>query len=469
MGLARLLHRLAPSAVAPPDHGPRSGIRLGTDDGFRAVVDDRGTVAVVGRDYVVEWWIGGDDRWYAPVTEAAVRQVRPGDAPVVETRMRVHGADVVATTWAAQADGSQGPAVVVELTNDTAVPVAVAVVVRAAAGGRIRRLAVDGRRLVADGVPAVVVDRAPGRYALVDASSDLWDEVVGGRATVEVSEPVRCRAGLAAGALVLPLAHQNALWFAVPGGDLADDPTAVLPPPDRVAAGWSARLDRAAHVALPDAGDVRRLLADLLLAYAEPTVVVELARWGLISEAADRLGSLGSGSLGLVCEAAGDDPADLAALADLFDAVGEPTAAGDARERLRERVRIPVGERSTPAIRPAAGPAAQLRALAGAAVLPSSDGLDLLPSVPDAWLGHPIEVHGLATTEGRLGFAVRWHGERPALLWELRRSGLTADDPGGGPVLRVPGLDRSFSTTEASGEALLAAPAGRSPSLASGK
>ena len=102
------------------------------------------------------------------------------------------------------------------------------------------------------------------------------------------------------------------------------------------------------------------------------------------------------------------------------------------------------------------GPAAELRALAGAAVRPSTDGLDLLPVVPDAWLGRPVEVHGLATPVGRLGFAVRWHGARPALLWELDRHGAGSDDV----ALRVPGLDPGFSTTSSSGEVLLSAPAG---------
>ena len=187
---------------------------MGTDDGFRAVVDGRGGIQVLGRDHQVEWWIGGDDRWYAPATEAAVRQVRPGPAPVLETRMRVHGADVVATTWAAQANGSQGPAVVVELANETAIPVAVAVVVRAVDGGRLRRLAVEDRRLMADGVPAVVVDREPGRFAVVDADGDLWSEVVEGRAVGEPPAPVRCRIGLAAGAVVesrRTLKHRRAI------------------------------------------------------------------------------------------------------------------------------------------------------------------------------------------------------------------------------------------------------------------
>jgi hypothetical protein len=84
---------------------------------------------------------------------------------------------------------------------------------------------------------------------------------------------------------------------------------------------------------------------------------------------------------------------------------------------------------------------------------PVGNGLVLCPVWPKAWLGAGIEVHGLHTTFGVVSFAVRWHGERPALLWEVE------PHAGSGPiVLTAPGLDPSWSSTEARGEALLAAP-----------
>ena len=50
---------------------------------------------------------------------------------------------------------------------------------------------------------------------------------------------------------------------------------------------------------------------------------------------------------------------------------------------------------------------------------------------------------------------MRWHGDRPALLWEL------APHAGAGPVrLTAPGLDPSWSTSEVAGDALLAPTAG---------
>ena len=70
--------------------------------------------------------------------------------------------------------------------------------------------------------------------------------------------------------------------------------------------------------------------------------------------------------------------------------------------------------------------------------------------VPDSWLGRGIEVHEAPTAHGRLSFAVRWHGNRPALLWEL------TPHEGVGPVrLTAPGLDPSWSAAEPNGEALL--------------
>ncbi len=71
--------------------------------------------------------------------------------------------------------------------------------------------------------------------------------------------------------------------------------------------------------------------------------------------------------------------------------------------------------------------------------------------VSDSWLGQGWEVHDLPTGSGRLSYAVRWHGDRPALLWELEPW------PGEPPVeLTIPGLDPTWSSTQPSGEALLA-------------
>ena len=74
--------------------------------------------------------------------------------------------------------------------------------------------------------------------------------------------------------------------------------------------------------------------------------------------------------------------------------------------------------------------------------------LRLLPMFPTAWMGGNVEVHDAPTTHGRVSFAIRWHGARPALLWDL-----TAEKS---IEIRCPGLDPDWTTTERSGDALLA-------------
>ena len=80
-----------------------------------------------------------------------------------------------------------------------------------------------------------------------------------------------------------------------------------------------------------------------------------------------------------------------------------------------------------------------------------AETLDLAPGFRTAWRGGPLAVYDLPTRFGPLSYAIRWHGPRPALLWELDcRSGQQ-------PVtLRAPALDESWSSDEPTGETLLA-------------
>lgn len=79
--------------------------------------------------------------------------------------------------------------------------------------------------------------------------------------------------------------------------------------------------------------------------------------------------------------------------------------------------------------------------------------LELLPQFPSAWRGGNVEVHGLATSHGLVSFGIRWHGYRPALLWDLDDD---EDRQEGSVAIRCPGLDPDWVTTERRGEALLA-------------
>ncbi len=82
--------------------------------------------------------------------------------------------------------------------------------------------------------------------------------------------------------------------------------------------------------------------------------------------------------------------------------------------------------------------------------------------LPPDWLGQSVEVHHAPTAHGQLSYAVRWHGARPALLWELE----TRPEATGPVRLRAPGLDPSWSSREARGEALLAGPDPAGPTRA---
>jgi hypothetical protein len=79
------------------------------------------------------------------------------------------------------------------------------------------------------------------------------------------------------------------------------------------------------------------------------------------------------------------------------------------------------------------------------------DGIALCSMLPDDWLGQGIEVHDAPTHRGKLSYAVRWHGDRPALLWELvPHAGVTS------ARFTAPGLDPAWSSDALAGEALLA-------------
>jgi hypothetical protein len=81
--------------------------------------------------------------------------------------------------------------------------------------------------------------------------------------------------------------------------------------------------------------------------------------------------------------------------------------------------------------------------------------LALLPHFPGSWRGGPVEVHGAPTLAGTLSFAIRWHGYRPALLWELARPDPGRAAPAGPTSMSCPGLDPAWTSSEDRGETLL--------------
>lgn len=89
-------------------------------------------------------------------------------------------------------------------------------------------------------------------------------------------------------------------------------------------------------------------------------------------------------------------------------------------------------------------------------VRPTEPGgtIDLLTGMRPQWYGQSLSFSRMPTAGARLSCALRWHGARPALLWEF-----DGDMPAGFSVTCTQ-LDASFSSTDRSGEALLEAPPG---------
>ncbi|MEX1218400.1 MAG: hypothetical protein WEA11_07780 [Acidimicrobiales bacterium] len=76
--------------------------------------------------------------------------------------------------------------------------------------------------------------------------------------------------------------------------------------------------------------------------------------------------------------------------------------------------------------------------------------VDLLPGFGEQWLGQPAAMLRVPTIAGSVSFALRWHGARPALLWEVESERSF--------TMTCTSIDSEWSTTESRGEALLAAP-----------
>ena len=93
-----------------------------------------------------------------------------------------------------------------------------------------------------------------------------------------------------------------------------------------------------------------------------------------------------------------------------------------------------------------------LRSLRHLMVEEFHDDVGLVPAMPVSWRGRAIEAHNLPVAAGRLSFGIRWHGPRPALLWDLTR---TSDARFG---LRVPSISDEWSAIDEQGEDLLPDP-----------
>lgn len=487
------------------------------DSPLRGLVDPAGLVTIEGATWSLDWWIGAEDRWHLPCREVAVRQALTSGSPVVETRLRVPSGDAVHRAYAARsADGSE--ALVIEVENQSKIPFAVALALRPHTQervGRIDAIELDGSRLLVDGQVAVVLAKSPGRVALSDArSGDAAAVVFAGDAAPVGPASVSCREGLAQGALLFPLAHTATLRVVLPlsAGAGSTDP-AAYPAAAQVASGWSTHAGGGTRIEVPD----RRLrdavaasTRHLLLGQGSPEVAAALDLMGFPSEAArllagDTIQLARTDAPGAALHAVtrhwelthdaafaravvdlvaalvarlGRTPPDdgavgrraLAGAGALLAAAGERRAAEDVRVVA---VAAGVGGGAAPELGALLTSASSTWTWASARsghdltanatlvtlvrdqlVTELDSSLALGPIVPDSWLGQGWEIHGAPTSHGRLSYAIRWHGDRPAVLWELEPHPHVA--PLAPVTLTAPALDPAWSTTRGSGEALLA-------------
>lgn len=371
-----------------------------TGSGWRASITPWGAIEPWDDEPSIDWYVAADDRWHVPASEPAVRQVRVDGTPVTETRVRVPNGDVVQRVFSVP-DG--GGLTIIEVENESTLPVAIA----------FSRRDVLTERPIAD-IPIEGIE-------------------------------------LPDGAFVLPLGHAATLRIGVVHGPQRNGALpAGLPTWHQVVSGWLTVTERASRFVLPDgelgAGLVERVTAtrcELALG-AIPTAADDPAGFAIVLGELVRMGERPDPWLPELVEAVellGPDRS-WSATAALTAARRVLTIAGERRAR-RDLDRIVAGRE--PAARPDAPPDGQ-SAIAWLESVFAVGGALVPDGLPDSWLGQSIEVYGVPTSAvGAVSFALRWHGERPAILWEQ------TGDP---TTLTSPTVAPEWSTDEISGEAL---------------
>ncbi|MFT3855749.1 MAG: hypothetical protein QM733_23935 [Ilumatobacteraceae bacterium] len=353
---------------------------------WRADVTAAGDVVPWDGSAPLTWHVAADDRWHTPAAEAAVRQTRIEGTPVVETRLRIPSGDAVQRVWSI---ADAGGLTLVSVTNESPLPIAVAF-----GRGDLRTV------------------RPPASVPIEGIS-------------------------LPAGSVVFPVGHHSTLTVGLAHRGGAGSLPATWPDAEQVVRGWVAAATRAGRFVVPDEGlETAIVVARCDLALAGPPAsaddpagfllaVGQLVRMGS-SEDADRWMPDVAHAAELVGRAHRRRGGDWSVGAALDAAVGVAIAAGDAAARqdlgaLRSRLTI---DRVLPDLPPAPGDPRWLawqerRLVDGAPGVPGAPCRLLPLGLPPSWLGANVEAHGLPAGDGATAsFALRWHGERPAVLWE---------------------------------------------------
>lgn len=403
------------------------GIRAG---GWNAIVNERGSVRLNDGSQVLDWHIAADDRWHDPSTEPSVRQTRRAGVPVVETRLRIPGGDAIQRVYAV---ADAGGLVVIEITNESTLPIAVAFT-----------------------RPDLISSRTPSPR---------------GAQGIE----------LPTGSVVFPVAHGSTLRVALraPNNDVANVDVERLPSFEQLQKGWLKSVEQAGYVIVPEgavAPLVARLRSDALILSGheiedwatgaggdcvnDPVAYIltlqELLRMGekLTGDSAqirvDHAARLAQCVETLLKEnkkssiLPWDVERALFAAQFVFSRMGENRAADDVSAAQL---------RMSSAAEPPNVMPADIRAIAWVEekmVAMQRDGSVQIfgRGIPRLWLGANLECHRVAAGPlHTVSFGIRWHGEKPALLWEV--SGPA------GVKLDAGICDPTWSTVESTGETLL--------------
>jgi hypothetical protein len=414
--------------------GVRGGAWLGG-------VNTWGDVFVDGKERL-RWFVAADDRWYRPSRETTVRQREISGVPVIETRIKVPGGDAVQRVYGV---ADFGGAIVVEVFNDSSLPFAVA---------------------FDRGDIAAMREPSPTGVQGID---------------------------LPVGSVVFPVGHHATMRVAILIGDLernlerkiSAQELESLPSFEQVERGWLAALRVASRVDVPEASwesilttqRCKLLLTagggttgngesgrdddfvDLILDRAERVKLgdkadqwvdeVAVATESVIRRCAknrnakwfdERAIVLASMVLNRAGEKRGQKDIAQAWSRVVSDAVGSDdfgSVLGVDAEVGRDQIANFSGVR-------------QIAWVESQLVAQRHDGvIEICPrGIDAAWLGANFECHRLvASAEHLISFAVRWHGEKPALLWEI-------DGPAGARVA-ASAVDGTFSSVEMRGETLL--------------
>jgi hypothetical protein len=383
------------------------GVPVGTlAHGVLARVDTGGSITSTSDSRSLSWYIAADDRWHTPSREAAVRQRLIDGVPVVETVVRVPGGDAIQRVYAVP---DRGGLVVMEIENATTLPFAVAF---------------DSGDVLTSRAPADV--------------------------PIEGIE-------LPVGSIVMPVGKTSQVWVAVGAGRGA---LPAVPTAADVVRGWIQTLDRSPRLTSPDDGFIARIRSAraALLLDAPPTFDRngDLIEFVLAASERVRLGDPADPWVDTVADAAiriakasrsvADPHADMALrrAADVLRAAGQDRAAADVEA-------MPLGTRAATGLS-SSGSTSAVRMLVGSLDSWASGrgrNVELLTSgMATELLGQSFEVNDARVGDAVVSYAVRWHGERPAVLWESSV-----------PItVRCSAVDPSWSAEGTRGDALLTAP-----------